>query len=63
MAEDSMLIFDESIMCYTMGDSIVIQDTNNNRKLLKKRQSAKIDNVSAMMDAYVAYKDNRELFD
>lgn len=63
MAEDSMLIFDESIMCYTMGNSIVIQDTNNNRKLLKKRQSAKIDNVSAMMDAYVAYKDNRELFD
>ena len=56
LAENRMLEFDESIMSYTMGNCITIQDTNGNRKLLKRKHEQKIDNVAAMMDAYVAYK-------
>lgn len=57
-----MLLFDESLMQFAMGNSIIDEDTNGNRKLIKKRHSAKIDNVAAMMDAYVAYKLNVESF-
>lgn len=62
-SEERMLRFDEELMSYTMGNAITIQDTNGNRKLLKRRQDEKIDNVSAMMDAYVAYKRNKEAFE
>jgi phage terminase large subunit-like protein len=58
-----MLLFDEAIMQFTMGNSIVIEDTNGNKKLLKKRYEAKIDNVSALMDAFVAYKLNLDSFE
>lgn len=57
------LIFDQALMTFAMGNAITMEDTNGNRKLLKKRQEAKIDNVSAMMDAYVAYKANKEAFE
>ncbi len=50
-------------MTFAMGNSITLEDTNGNRKLLKKRQEAKIDNVAALMDAYVAYKANKESFE
>lgn len=63
LASEKMLLFDEALMQYTMGNCITIEDTNGNRKLLKKRHSEKIDNVSAMMDAYVSYKANRDAFD
>lgn len=63
LAEQRYLIFDEELMSFTMGNSITIEDTNGNRKLLKKRADAKIDNVSALMDAYVAYKANKEVFE
>lgn len=63
LSEDRMLIFDQALMQYTMGNSITIEDNNGNRKLLKKRYDQKIDNVSAMMDAYVAYKLNKESFE
>ena len=63
LAEERMLLFDEEIMSFTMGNAITLEDTNGNRKLLKKRQEAKIDNVAAMMDALVAYKVNKELFE
>ena len=63
LASERMLIFDESLMNYAMGNCIVMEDTNGNRKLLKKRYDAKIDAVSAMMDAFVAYKLNREAFE
>lgn len=62
-AEERMLFFDEELMSYTMGNAITIQDTNGNRKLLKRRYEEKIDNVSAMMDAYVAYKANKDAFE
>lgn len=62
LAEHRMLLFDEEIMCFAMGNCITIEDTNGNRKLLKKRYEAKIDCVSAMMDAFVAYKRNKEAF-
>lgn len=62
MAEDRMLLFDEDLMQFAMGNAITIEDTNGNRKLLKKRNDQKIDNVSALMDAYVAYKLNKDLF-
>ena len=58
-----MLIFDEDLMTFTMGNCITIEDSNGNRKLLKKRYEQKIDAVSAMMDAYVAYKLNKEAFE
>jgi phage terminase large subunit-like protein len=57
------LIFDQGLMSFAMGNSITMEDTNGNRKLLKKRMEAKIDNVAALMDAYVAYKANKEAFE
>ena len=63
LAGERMLLFDEEIMKFTMGNCIVEEDTNGNRKLLKKRYADKIDNVSAMMDAFVAYKLNKEAFE
>lgn len=63
LAEERMLLFDEDIMTYAMGNCIVMEDTNGNRKLLKKRYDAKIDCVASMMDAFVAYKINREAFE
>jgi phage terminase large subunit-like protein len=63
LATDRRLIFDEQLMKYTMGNAIVIEDTNGNRKLLKRRYEAKIDNVSALMDAFVAFKQNVEQFE
>lgn len=62
-AEDRMLLFDEQLMKFCMGNCIVMQDTNGNKKLLKARHEQKIDNVSAMMDAYVAYKLNTDAFE
>lgn len=62
LSEERMLLFDQSIMMFTMGNCIVMEDTNGNRKLLKRRNDAKIDSVAAMMDAFVAYKLNREAF-
>ncbi len=62
LAEERMLLFDEELMVFTMGNCITLQDTNGNRKLLKRKREQKIDNVSAMMDAYVAYKANRDSF-
>ena len=58
-----MLIFDQSLMQFTMGNAITLEDTNGNRKLWKRRQDEKIDNVAAMMDAWVAYKANKEAFE
>ena len=63
LSEEKMLIFDEDLMSFAMGNCITLEDTNGNRKLLKKRYEEKIDNVSALMDAYVAYKLNKEAFD
>lgn len=63
LAEERMLIFDEEIMSFTMGNAITLEDTNGNRKLLKKHADQKIDNVAAMMDAYVAFKANPEAFE
>ncbi|MBP5598086.1 MAG: terminase [Pseudobutyrivibrio sp.] len=63
LAESRMLIFDEDLMSYTLGNSIAIEDTNGNRKLLKRRYEEKIDNVSALLDAFVAYKCNKDMFD
>lgn len=63
LSEDGMLIFDESLMSFAMGNCIVLEDTNGNRKLYKKRHEDKIDNVAALMDAYVAYKRTKEDFD
>ena len=63
LSEERMLLFDEDIMTFAMGNCIVMEDTNGNRKLYKKRQEHKIDPVAATMDAYVAYKLNREAFE
>lgn len=63
LSEEGMLLFDEDLMSFTMGNCITIEDTNGNRKLLKKRYDQKIDAVAAMMDAYVAFKLNRESFE
>lgn len=63
LAEERMLLFDEELMTFAMGNCITMEDTNGNRKLLKKRYEQKIDAVAAMLDAYVAYKLNREAFD
>ena len=63
LAEDRMLLFDEELMTYTMGNCITLEDTNGNRKLLKKRHEHKIDAVAAMLDAYVAYKLNKDAFE
>lgn len=63
LAEEKMLLFDEDLMSFAMGNCIVMEDTNGNRKLMKKRYDAKIDAVAAMMDAFVAFKLNREAFE
>ena len=63
LSEERVLLFDQDLMTFAMGNAITLEDTNGNRKLLKKRQEEKIDNVSAMMDAYVAYKANKEAFE
>ena len=63
LAEERLLLFDEELMQFAMGNCITIEDTNGNRKLFKKRYEQKIDAVAAMMDAYVAFKLNREAFD
>lgn len=63
LSEERLLLFDEKIMNFTMGNAITIEDTNGNRKLYKRRNDQKIDAVAAMMDAFVAYKLNSELFD
>lgn len=63
LSEERMLIFDEELMTFAMGNCITLEDTNGNRKLWKKRSDQKIDAVASMMDAYVAYKHNREAFD
>ena len=62
LAEERMLLFDEDLMTYTMGNCITLEDTNGNRKLLKKRYDQKIDAVAAMMDAFIAWKNNRDAF-
>jgi phage terminase large subunit-like protein len=63
LSEERMLIFDQDLMTFAMGNAITLEDTNGNRKLLKRRQEEKIDNVSALLDAYVAYKANKEAFE
>lgn len=63
LSEERLLIFDESLMAFTMGNAITLEDTNGNRKLLKKRQDEKIDNVAALMDAYIAFKANKDAFE
>jgi phage terminase large subunit-like protein len=63
LSEERMLIFDEELMVYAMGNCITLEDTNGNRKLLKKRYDQKIDSVAAMMDAYVIYKLHKDAFD
>ena len=63
LSEERMLLFDEELMTFAMGNCIVMEDTNGNRKLLKMRREAKIDSVAAMMDAFVAYKLNQEAFE
>jgi phage terminase large subunit-like protein len=63
LSGERLLIFDQELMTFAMGNAITMEDTNGNRKLLKRRQDAKIDNVAAMMDAFVAYKLNKEAFE
>ena len=63
LSEERMLIFDQDLMTFTMGNCIAMEDTNGNRKLLKKRHEQKIDSVAALMDAYIAYKLNKEAFE
>jgi phage terminase large subunit-like protein len=63
MSEERLLIFDQALMSFAMGNAITLEDTNGNRKLLKKRQDEKIDNVAALMDAWIAFKLNKEAFE
>jgi len=63
LSEQRLLVFDQALMTFAMGNAITMEDTNGNRKLLKKRQDAKIDNVAAMMDAWIAFKANKEMFE
>jgi phage terminase large subunit-like protein len=63
MSEERLLVFDQSLMSFAMGNAITMEDTNGNRKLLKKRQEEKIDNVAALMDAWITYKVNKEAFE
>lgn len=63
LSEERMLLFDENLMTFTMGNCIVMEDTNGNRKLLKRRHEAKIDAVAAMMDAFISYKLNKDAFE
>lgn len=63
LSEERMLLFDQEMMSFTMGNAVTLEDTNGNRKLLKKRYDQKIDSVSALLDAYVAYKANKDAFE
>jgi phage terminase large subunit-like protein len=63
LSGERLLIFDQDLMTFAMGNAITMEDTNGNRKLWKKRQEAKIDNVAAMLDAFVAYKLHKEAFE
>lgn len=63
LAAERLLIFDQELMSFTMGNCVTLEDTNGNRKLLKKRSEEKIDSVAALMDAFVAYKINKEAFE
>jgi len=63
LSEQRLLIFDQDLMSFAMSNAVTLEDTNGNRKLLKKRADEKIDNVAAMMDAYIAYKANKEAFE
>jgi len=63
MSEHRLLIFDEALMAFAMGNAITLEDTNGNRKLLKRRHEEKIDNVAALMDAWIAFKQNKEEFE
>ena len=63
LSEERMLLFDQALMSFAMGNCITLEDTNGNRKLLKKRYDEKIDNVAALLDAYVAYKANKDAFE
>ena len=63
LSEERMLLFDENLMSFAMGNCIAMEDTNGNRKLYKKRHEQKIDAVAAMMDAYIAYKHNKDAFE
>ena len=63
LSEERKLIFDQELMSFAMGNAITLEDTNGNRKLLKKRAQDKIDNVAALMDAYVAFKANKDTFE
>ena len=63
LSEERSLIFDQELMMFAMGNAVTLEDTNGNRKLQKKRKEEKIDNVAALMDAYVAYKANRDAFE
>ena len=63
LSGERLLLFDEALMTFAMGNCITVEDTNGNRKLLKRRYEQKIDAVAAMMDAYVAYKLNKEAFE
>ena len=63
LSEERALIFDQELMSFAMSNAVTLEDTNGNRKLLKKRAEEKIDNVAAMMDAYIAYKANKEAFE
>ena len=63
LSEERMIIFDQELLSFAMGNCITIEDTNGNRKLLKKRYAEKIDPVAALLDAYVAYKLNKETFE
>jgi phage terminase large subunit-like protein len=63
LSEERLLKFDQELMSFTMGNAISLEDTNGNRKLFKKRREEKIDNVAALMDAYIAWKANKEAFE
>jgi phage terminase large subunit-like protein len=63
LAENRMLLFDEQLMSFAMENSVVSEDSNGNRKLYKKRHQDKIDNVAALMDAFIAYKLNKDYFE
>jgi phage terminase large subunit-like protein len=63
LSEDELLLFDEELMGWCMGNAITMQDTNGNRKLLKKRRELKVDSVAALIDAYIAYKAHKDLYD
>ena len=63
LSEQRELLFDEEIMSFCMGNCLAVEDSNGNRKLMKRRRESKIDNVSALLDAYIAYKHNKDMFD